>query len=196
MTDTRIHTYFANNGTALALDANTPLSLTATDMVWFVSTGRVDVFLIKDNGTPEHAERTRCFSAEAGTGIFSHHPDTPASLLAVGIPGTTVYAMDRAMLDNFDDPTQTTRLTETYLTTLAKTLAKDIDSTPEEEFILSPGRTDDIQKFTVARNAERMVWVRHTRGTSLYMGMEDLTPETGWFPLAPLPGYRPSTKRP
>jgi len=185
MTHTRLHAYFADNGTQVTLDASTPLSLAKKDTVWLVAEGRADIFLISNGETHDQSERTRCFSTGADLALFGHSPDEATYLLAVGIPGTVVYSLDRVIFEQFDDQDTLVRLIDGYLNALSSAMARGIESIPEAEFTLSPNEKIEIPTLSVARTAEKTAWVRHISGASLYMGMEDISPDTGWFPITP-----------
>jgi len=182
--DADARSFFAAHGTALTLDAGTPVSLAEEGAVWFVAKGRLDVFLVKGEGDPRTLERSRCCSVENGHAVFGHGVAEGASLLAVGIPGTVAYKADVAALGAMDGEVLA-KLLDDSLGLLAEALAADVGASPEAERQLGAQGTEEVPALTVLRSGHRLAWVRHVSGMSLYMGMEDL-PDSGlWFPLAP-----------
>ncbi|MEF2232008.1 MAG: NHLP bacteriocin export ABC transporter permease/ATPase subunit [Pseudodesulfovibrio sp.] len=174
--------YFSEHGTRAVLDAATPLSLAGSGAAWLVDSGRVDVFLVA--GGAASAERTPCYSVEAGHPFFGHPEARGAALLAVGTPGTTVLRLERNALDGLA-PEPLARLIDLHLDALAESLARDIATVPEGTAVLAPAGRTELARLAVAKAGERTVWLRHETGATLFMGMEELTPETGWFPVPP-----------
>lgn len=175
--------YFSDAGVRTALDANTPVFLTREEEVWFVAEGRVDIFLVKDQDSPEKGERTGVFSVESGQAMFGHKPESGTALLGVGTPGTVAYRVDRDSLSGLE-PAPLARIVDGYLDTLAQAMAHGVEVEPEADVILKPGNPADMAQLAVARVQDGTVWIRHTSGGSaLYMGMEDVGGESGWYPL-------------
>ncbi|MDD3311409.1 NHLP bacteriocin export ABC transporter permease/ATPase subunit [Pseudodesulfovibrio sp.] len=180
MPENRLNAYFSEHGESVRPDGGTPFSLAGTDAVWLVVSGRVDVFLVQEGGG--RGERTPCYSAWAGHAVFGHKDRPGVSLLAVGTPGTEVRRLTRAGLEGLD-PEAMARLVDDHLDLLAGALARNIESAPEAGVILAPGRSAELPRLTVARSDGAPVWVRHIKGASLFMGMQDLDVETGWIPV-------------
>lgn len=177
--------FFADNGTRIILDANSPVSLVQTDDAWFVAEGRVDLFLVEDHNNPGQAERTRAFSVEAGQMMFGYPAESGPSLLAVGTPGTVAYRLERSGLDGLR-PDLLARLVDGYLDNLARAMTQGLGAVPEAEVLLKSGESVELAQFSVARADGGTIWIRHiTQATALYMGMEDVGGQSDWYPLAP-----------
>ncbi len=177
--------FFADNGTRIIMDANSPVSLVNTEDAWFVAEGRVDLFLVDGQDTPGQTERTRAFSVAAGQVMFGCLVDSGPSLLAVGTPGTVAYRMTRSGLDGLR-PDMLAQLVDGYLDNLAQAMTRGIGALPEAETLLKPGESVELAQFSVARADGGTIWIRHiTQASALYMGMEDVGDQSDWYPLAP-----------
>ncbi len=172
--------YITEQGVALTLDANSPFSLSGSGDIWFVASGRIDVFLQEDG--ENESERTPVLSVEAGGAAFGHPKHPGASLLCVGTPGTRAYRISRSVVDELD-PVFAAKLVNGYLNDLSAALARSAESLPDVQTQLDKGVHHELTQLDLARAKDETLWIRHTsEGQTLFMGMEDIKAGQ-WYPL-------------
>lgn len=190
-----LQTFVKKHGNHQHLDANSPLPLIDSESCWFVVQGRLDVFYVKNIDDLENEERTQCFSVKVGQVTFGIPAGTQGMLLAVGIPETKVYRLNRSALNLIEDKQTSITLINTYLETMASAIARSVESPPQTEFILYPEGSTEISSHTIARPAEGpcstdthlsnlVVWAKVSKGKVLYMDTEDMTSDHSWIPIA------------
>ena len=109
---------FYEDGTARAIEGNSPLVLDDPQRVWMVAVGCVDIFAVPlEDGQPV-GTRTHVHRVEVGQLLFGGRPDeeTGLGLIAVGIPGSQVLELPRASLQELQgDPTELSTLVDAWV---------------------------------------------------------------------------------
>ncbi|WP_415719350.1 NHLP bacteriocin export ABC transporter permease/ATPase subunit [Maridesulfovibrio sp.] len=179
-----LQSFFTENGIRMDLNAGSPILLAGSEEAWFIAKGRADVFIVnKEN--PDSSMRTRCFSVESGHILFGHPADADSALLAVGTPGTEAYRVHKTTLSKIKEDEELARLIDNCIDNLHSAVTRAVENIPQGDLILENGSGLVVPEFKIGRPENKTVWIRHIKGQSLFMGVENLNNNTEWFPIVP-----------
>ncbi|MGE0043717.1 MAG: NHLP bacteriocin export ABC transporter permease/ATPase subunit [Vicinamibacterales bacterium] len=172
---------FEAEGVDHAVGGNTPVLLSEPDTVWFIRSGRVEVFSIAvEDGAPVGA-RHHFFTAGAGDALFGIDLATHGEgqgLLAVGMIGTHLLRLPGARLrEHLGDPAFAASfapLVDRWVLGLSAGVARTIVPHPRADVQIDAGEEVTLQDGQLVRARKGVAWVSHREGASLFIGMEDL----------------------
>jgi NHLM bacteriocin system ABC transporter ATP-binding protein len=166
---------------------NLPFSVEDANTVWIVQSGKLDLFVVttKDGslyGARHHVLRVEEGHAVFGVGAHLHE----AALVACAAPGTNVLVLPLKQLlelspNEGDSPL---RFIEDWVAGLSRALSEGVVA--GAFLTLEPGQTTTIPEETKAIvPKEDIVWVSHRKGTSRFLGENDLPVigSNGFFPV-------------
>ena len=177
-------------GERQALAGNTPLLLTDPTSAYVVRDGRVEVFAVTLDGATTSGPRRHYVTALAGDilfGVDSARIGQRLGLLAVGAVGTTLIRVQVADLARLQGVAElrdaVTQAIERWVTGLSAGLGRTIVPQPRAEVTLAPGESASILSGQRIRPARDVIWLRHSTGQSLLIGMEDIAGQDAGVPV-------------
>ncbi len=178
---------FEAHGTAVVAGSDKPFLLN-DDSAWLVCGGEVDVFSVQVEGNRVVGARTHLFRLEAGRALFAHGavPDGGRALLAVGTFGTKLRRAPQAALreaSRADEMSEVYALIDGWVEGLCAGVSREV--LPKRCAELETNADTDVPAQTTARPRNRVSWVRHLDGHSLFLGREELEVNgSGYTPLS------------
>ncbi|HVO41382.1 MAG TPA: NHLP bacteriocin export ABC transporter permease/ATPase subunit [Aggregatilineales bacterium] len=178
-----------NEGRIVKLAGNNPIFLNDSEYVWFVYTGRTDVFASRiENGVPVGA-RTHLFRAADKHALFGMNLlDRTIGLLVGGSEGTQLIKVSRAALEQLAQDVQFTGLVATVLDNWLGMLSSiiPVELPPKDHDVLEPGTEIALAENQVAYPRKGIVWVRHLEGGSRVAGTVNATLHgaDSYFPIS------------
>lgn len=175
-------------GTLVTPGVNQPFSVHGANRAWLVESGNLDLFLVgRGNGEPEGA-RHFVMRVESGRAVLAFpHTACEQTLVAVASPATTVREFSEEELHRAASASSAGPIRDLVERWVEQLSAAASTQTPPKVFgTLEPGK-----EFRVGYNAqslmprEGVVWVRQTKGESLFLAHPDMPLDAGdWFPLS------------
>lgn len=177
-------------GTPCQARTGSPLWLNDGKAAWLVSTGKVDVFLVKVNEGRIVSALRPLFRVEAGQ-LLCGLPQTPASagwaLAATGAPGNRLLRMDRAQLQMWaqqdaDAASETAALLDPWVERLASPLA---EWAPADATQLQAGLDYPAAQGQSFLAQQHTLWLAPSAGEFEFLGRKEapVRPGDAWFPL-------------
>lgn len=167
---------------AVNVSGNQPLWLDDPESVWIISAGKVDVFAVQKQDGRDVGSRQWLFRAETGQALFGLEAQPSClgtALLASGAPGTTLVQIARVRLQelagNEKRRQDIVRFVDDWVLELTGALS-DI-FLPRDYEALEPGQEVELPPHRVAFPAKGYLWVRHSEGSSRFIGIPGLPPE-------------------
>jgi NHLM bacteriocin system ABC transporter ATP-binding protein len=171
--------------------ANVVLPIHDPDSAWIVERGTIDLFYVAIAGGKPAGPRRHILRASQGQAVFGFPSDESQSLrselIIVGSPETSLMRVDMKYLRDVDahgEPNLTGRsLLNEWIEEISKAVAPEI--APQNYVRIEP--TFKL-RFPAGKNAmclRDVVWVKHTKGSSQFLGEPAATPVNGdhFFPL-------------
>ena len=182
---------FEAEGTEVVVGGNAPVLLSEPDSVYYVQSGRLDVFSVAlEGGRPEGA-RHHFFSALDGDALFGMDLDKYGQgqgFLAVGMAGTRLLKISLARLRaRLTDPAFAAGLApivDRWVMGLSSGVVKTISPLPRAEVQIDAGEGAALENGKRVRARKAVAWLTHVEGVSLFIGMEELDlPPGALFPV-------------
>lgn len=165
----------AESGAAVPCAGNLPVDLGDPDVVWFIESGAVDLFLIErqegvDQSAPQHVLR-----AGAGRllpGVAPQDDVTSLGLIAKGLPGTVLRRLPASRLAAIRGP-ELTEQVDAWLLDLSAMLVRDVTHVPRMDALVESGEAPETRSGTLA-SRQGVVWVTGLPpAAGLFMGLVD-----------------------
>lgn len=184
--------YFAVEGVLQEASGNHPFLIEDSDNVWFVETGRVEIFTVTvKNGQPVGA-RLHFISVGEGQAMFGMdlaRYGMGSGFLAVAKIGTKLRRLPVARLNKlaengrFLDDIAT--LVDTWIINLCRSLTRDIIPGPLVDLNLIGGQEASLENQQKARSNKGVLWLKVSEGDLLFIGMEaiSIADEEIYFPV-------------
>ncbi len=191
-----------SSGKELEVGGNQPVPMDQAQKVWFVESGKVEVFAIRDSIESGRPNRTHIVTVTEGQMLFgiaakkrqrlfgsaALDNERAARLTAIGLRGTRLIELELAKLMELAREEELapplTELIEEWLMGLFGTVPRSAAPKHFEE--LFPGREVPLAEAGVAgRTRGGLVWVRHMSGRSYLLGRDELKMDAGG-PLLPV----------
>src|SRR5215469_55458 len=166
---------------------NVPFLVEDANTVWVVQSGKLDLFVVATRNGALYGARHHVLRVEEGSAVFGvggHLKE--AALAASAAPGTNVLVvpLEQFLKLSLGEEGSPLRLIEDWVGGLTRALSEDV---VREAFLtLEPGHATTVpeeQKAVVPK--EGVVWVQHRKGTSRFLGQDDLPAigSNGFFPV-------------
>ena len=181
---------FRAEGALFEAGSNQPFSVDDPEQVWFIDSGRVDLFAVPLAGGEPSGARSHFVRVAAGQVVFGLCREAGGGglgWLAVGGNGTRLYRLPAARLRqlqaNEAGAGELARWLDAWIELLYEGLAGALP--PTECEVVQAGEEISVAQSTPIRAASGVVWARQLEGTSLLGGLEELTltPGNGVAPL-------------
>ncbi len=176
--------FFAARGTELKTDARTPLVLRATERVYCVARGKVNLFysaLDETNGLVGH--KSHVFTALPGDGLWGLGDGAAAgTFVGLSQQDTVLYSLETERLD--EDPGRQAALVDAWIAHVFSGLG--VVPLPRNSIHLAGAEERDVRPGEAVYAAEDLCWIEVLEGTFVYQDREELhVPADGTlFPLA------------
>ena len=165
---------------------NRPVLLNDPDVVWFVESGSVDVFL-PESSDGRLSDFKHMVRAEAGSllfGVESANTDASLVVLIKGLPGSKLRRLSRDALWAAGAGDSVVEQLDSWVARFAAAVARDIDPRPAADVLLEPGGDVDAAPGRVLAARERVVWVADRTGA--FLGTEEPAEDgPGLIPVTP-----------
>lgn len=168
---------------------NTPFRVEDPNSVWIVQSGKLDLFIVATQEGAMYGARHHVLRVEEGQAVFgvgSHLEN--AMLVACAAPGTTLRSLSLQNFLRVDGDAiagySPFQMMEGWVSQL--TTALSADTVPGAFIVLDAGQTADLREESKAIiPREGVVWVRHKKGSSQFLGESGLPAvrENGVFPV-------------
>ncbi len=185
---------FEAEGAELVVGGNSPVLLSEPDAVYYVKSGRLEVFSVAVEDNQAVGSRHHFFTAVDGDALFGMDLDRYGEgqgFLAVGMVGTRLLKLSqarlRAHLGNPEFAASLAPIVDRWVGGLSSGIARTIVPHPRADLQLDPGEEGELADGKRARARKAVAWVHHAEGASLFIGMEELVdlPAGAVFPLGP-----------
>jgi NHLM bacteriocin system ABC transporter ATP-binding protein len=183
---------FEAEGAEMVVGGNSPVLLGEPDAVYYVKSGRLEIFSVMvENGQPEGA-RHHFFTAVDGDALFGMDLDRYGEgqgFLAVGMVGTRLLKLSLARLrEHLQLPgfaASLAPIVDRWVSGLSSGIARTIVPHPRADLQLDAGEDGELADGKRVRARKAVAWVSHVEGASLFIGMEDLMdlPPGALFPV-------------
>ncbi len=167
-----------SGGEALTVGGDHPFLLEG-DSVWWVRSGKVDVFNVAMQDGAASGGRSHMFRVGPGGLLFGTQPRGSGgrtSLLAVGTPGTELFVAPRTRIWELARmpvyAPEVGALLDEWVDVLCGSMAGT--DPPDELRDLQPDEEVRVERRAHVRSGPRVAWVRHEGGTSLLLGRNGL----------------------
>lgn len=192
MTPTAIADLFDTVGIEEIVAGNTPFLLNDPQSVWLVRSGRVEVFAVKVQDGQPVGPRYHFLTADPDHALFGMDLERYGQglgLLAVGVVGTKLRRLDLATVRRIATTSPVTpgfaSVLDRWITGVSGGVARGIVPQPRADAQLGPRERVELRVGQRVRAKREVVWVGHTAGASLFLGMEEVAGAApGGFPLA------------
>ncbi len=188
----RIQQIFEKNGIVESVGGNSPFLLEDSENVWYICSGKVEVFSVEiKNGNPV-GQRHHFFTAFPGQMLFGgdfQQIGTGLGLLAVGTHGTRLIRMKitflRTLLTNSEFIPSIAACIDSWVKGVSYGVSRDIN--PRVDFLLEPGDKTGVEPNQKARSRKGVIWIGNSTGKVLFIGMEEVSflDKNKIFPLTP-----------
>ncbi len=186
----RLQQLFEENGIVESVGGNSPFLLEGSENVWYICTGKVEIFSVEvKNGNPV-GQRHHFFTAFPGQMLFGcdfQQPGTGLGLLAVGSHGTRLVRLNikflRSLLTNPEFIPSIATCIDSWVKGVSCGVSRDIN--PRVGFLLEPGDKTVVEPNQKARSRKGVIWIGNVSGKVLFIGMEEISflDTTKIFPL-------------
>ena len=184
---------FETEGTVSVVGGNTPFLLDDEESVWYIYTGKVEIFSVAVEKGKSTGTRNHFFSAIAGQAMFGMNIKEYGlglGLLAVAIHNTQLFKLKIKRLREFmNDPglkSEICNLVDHWVSGLSLGLSKNIDL--RTDVMIEAGNDIILEDGKKVRTKKGIVWFQYSQGGPLFIGMEKL-PLKGSEILFPLSHY-------
>lgn len=184
-------------GISLQIEGNAPLMISGSDHVWYVSSGRLEVFLVPMNDERIAGRRRYCFTAQPGDVLYGMQDPEPEmtephfadsyKVIAIGSPGTVVKQLQDSewaeLYDRYQMEESMTDALSRWIRALSETIKTNPVPVRYNEIALE-SHLMEMAKSEHVLSQSQLVWVKWIRGTAAWMNDHALMLTTEeWFPM-------------
>jgi NHLM bacteriocin system ABC transporter ATP-binding protein len=183
----------AQAGELQILRLNQSFVIEGSENVWFVKTGRVDIFAVQLENGEATGPRSHFLLLEAGCLVFGMNfarQEQGYCFLLTGQEGTQLIQLGRDRLREMAQEREYAsaigQLIDAWLVELSASVSRDIRPLPKADEVLVGGKEVVLPRGNIARARRGIVWIQVMRGEALYIGMEGISLLGGGVPFLPL----------
>ncbi len=178
---TTVAQVFEAEGEPMRAGGNRPFLISGEDNVWFVASGKLELFTVAiDRGRPTGA-RSHFITIEPGQLMFGMDFEgfnMGSGFLAVGSMGTELYRLDVGRLRRLADDDRFRRdiasMVDGWVAHLSRSLTAEIVPGPLVDVTLEDEGELELPNQQKARTNRGILWLESTAGNLLFIGMEEL----------------------
>jgi ATP-binding cassette subfamily C protein len=172
---------FKLEGTEVRATGNKPFVLDGEQNIWFVESGKVELFTVALKANRPHGGRSHFITIEPGQlmcGMDLEGFAMGSGFLAVGSMGTVLRHLDVARLqklsadERFRD--QIADMIDGWVANLSHSLTAEIIPGPLVDMNLEEEGSTSLPNQQKARSNRDILWLEATDGNLLFIGMEEL----------------------
>jgi NHLM bacteriocin system ABC transporter ATP-binding protein len=173
---------------------NKPMLLDDPESVWYVESGRVEIFTVSVRGGVPVGARSHFITVDVGQFMFGMNLaeyGMGSGFLAVGRLGTSLRRLKVSRLHQLAaDPTlgeEIARLVDLWVTNLSRSLTREIIPGPIVDVNLTEGEEVTLTNQQKARSAKSVMWLDVRKGDLLFIDLEPITVDSrrALFPITP-----------
>lgn len=176
-----IESLFEQEGVMKMVGGNTPFLLEGAENVWFIRSGKVEVFSVKVENGQAVGARQHFFTASAGELLFGMNLQkygNGTGFLAVGFQGTELLHLPlcrlRALASSASAREELASLLDRWIIGLSCGISRDAN--PRTDRLLQAEAEVLLEDGKKARAQKGPLWISHLNGRALFIGMEELPP--------------------
>lgn len=165
----------AESGVAVSCAGNTPVDLGDPQCVWFIESGKVDLFLVErrdgvEASAPQHL--LRACRGRLLPGAAPQAEDTTLGLIAKGLPGTVLRRLPVASLSAVPHE-ELAEQVDRWIVDVSGMLSRDVAQRPRPDELVEPGWTRASKQGTLSTR-RAVVWVSGVPpGAGLFLSLLD-----------------------
>ena len=167
---------------------NRPLLLSDPEMVWYVVSGAVDVFVAEDTEGESPANFRQLLRAGPGRLVFGIGREEGISLSAYigkGLPDTQLRHVPRSAFTGPEVAEPVAAQVDAWVTDVAAAIARDVVPRPRPERFLSAGDEAGEVSERILSTRRGVVWVSCPRGSAAFLDTGEATADgPGLLPMS------------
>ena len=167
---------------------NRPLLLSDPEMVWYVVSGAVDVFVAEGAEGESPSNFRQLLRAGPGRLVFGIAREEGISLSAYigkGLPDTELRHVPRAAFAGPEVAELVAAQVDAWVNDVAAAIARDVIPRPRPERFLSAGEEADAVSERVLSTRRGVVWVSCPKGNAAFLDTGEATPDgPGLLPMS------------
>ncbi|MBV8214963.1 MAG: NHLP bacteriocin export ABC transporter permease/ATPase subunit [Verrucomicrobia bacterium] len=175
------------------LRLNQTFVIEGSENVWFIASGRIDIFTVQLEGGEATGPRSHFLSLEAGSLIFGMDftkREHGYCFLLTGHEGSELVQLRRddlrRLARDHEYAATLSQLIDQWLEQLSASVSRDARPLPKADEVLVGGKQVLLPRGKIARARRGIVWIQILRGEALYMGMEGVSLSGEGVPVLPL----------
>ncbi|MBV8814337.1 MAG: hypothetical protein JO271_07595, partial [Verrucomicrobia bacterium] len=180
-------------GQLQVLRLNQSFVIEGSENVWFIETGRVEIFTVQlEDGEPA-GPRSHFLSLEAGSLILGMNfakQEHGYCFLLTGHEGSQLVQLRRddlrRLAKEHEYASAISQLIDKWLGELSASVSRDVRPLPKADEILVSGKQVLLLRGKIARPRRGVVWIQVLRGEALFLGMEGVSLSGEGVPILPL----------
>jgi NHLM bacteriocin system ABC transporter ATP-binding protein len=180
-------------GELQVLRLNQTFVIEGSENVWFIASGRIEIFMVQLEAGEATGPRTHFLSLEAGSLIFGMDfakQEHGYCFLLTGHEGSELVQLRRDDLKRLsrdhEHSAAISQLVDHWLEQLSASVSRDARPLPKADEVLVGGKQVSLPRGKIARARRGIVWIQVLRGEALYMGMEGVSLSGEGVPVLPL----------
>ncbi len=189
-----INELFQRQGELHVVDDHRSLLLSGLENLWYVDSGKVDVFIVNLIDGKPVGDRSRLLVRRSGQCMFGMDPAGYYGFLAVCSAGTQLYRLKTSRLEEFDGHPELiegfSAQLDNWITSLSLNLTRNMLPHPKADLNLDDSDDDDettLEYGQIVRSNKGVLWVKAGSGQVRFIGMQEFSfaGDRMLFPLTP-----------
>src|SRR6201987_6115784 len=175
------------------LRLNQNFVIEGSENVWFIASGRVEIFMVQLEAGEATGPRTHFLSLEEGSLIFGmdfSKGEHDYCFLLTGREGSELVELRRddlrRLARDHEYAAHISQLVDQWLGHLSASVSRDVRPLPKADEVLAGGKQVLLPRGKIARARRGIVWIQVLRGEALYLGMEGVSLSGEGVPILPL----------
>ena len=180
-------------GEVQVLRLNQSFIIEGSENVWFIATGRIEIFTLQLEAGEATGPRSHFLSLEAGSLIFGMDfakREHGYCFLLTGHEGSELVQLRRddlrQLARDHEYAATISQLVDYWLEQLSASVSRDVRPLPKADEVLVGGKQVLLPRGKIARARRGIVWIQVMRGEALYLGMEGVSLSGEGVPVLPL----------
>ena len=180
-------------GELQVLRLNQSFVIEGSENLWYIATGRVEIFTVQLEDGQAAGPRSHFLSLEADSLIFGMdfaQGEHGYCFLLTGQEGSELVQLRRddvrRLARDHEYAAGIGQLIDRWLEKLSTSVSRDVRPLPKADEVLVGGKQVVLPRGKIARARRGIVWIQVLRGEALYLGMEGVSLEGEGVPLLPL----------
>jgi NHLM bacteriocin system ABC transporter ATP-binding protein len=172
---------------------NQSFVIEGSENVWFIATGRIEIFTVQLEAGEATGPRSHFLSLEPGSLIFGmdfNKQEHGYCFLLTGHEGSELVRLRqddlRRLARDHEYAATLGQLIDHWLEQLSASVSRDARPLPKADEVLVGGKQVLLPRGKIARARRGIVWIQVLRGEALYMGMEGVSLSGEGVPILPL----------